>query len=586
MRPVIARRAGAAVLAAGLAAAFLPAGLAAASGHAPAASLGHEPAAGLHLGSARLGPLTATALTATALTAPAGLPSKARQIKVLTAALAKMRANYKTLANEWEPGPVDVFDYNIGALWRKGIDGAGTTVAVIEGWNFPQIGSVVASFDKALGLPNPRITTIYPSGDGKLPKTCPPGMQALGSYGSCSAWGGELILDVLSAHLMAPYAKIVISVTPADSQITDDAASQVAPPEMMQALEKISARHLANVISISDGQAELTFSHPPEQVTAQDPGELSAAAAGIPVLVGTGDCNVVQALPELNSPCTKVTAGRATAAWDDSPWVTAMGGTTPNFSATGQRLGSDPVWNVGGEFGEGAGFSAIYKRPSYQNGVAGITRSRWRSVPDLVMDSVNGTSEAGPLMNGILALATQLNHGHNVGPINPVLYSVLGPAGARDGIVDVVDGNDTYHLGSTTVKGFTAGRGFDVATGWGTINAAKFVPALVAATRAAHEDAGPRGQARRDLSALEHGIRLPSGVIGRGKTARLTAGDFLPGHPVVVRINGKVVATLTASAHGTVSYRIDPAALGLRAGKHVITLSSLLLTEKAVFNTR
>jgi hypothetical protein len=35
---------------------------------------------------------------------------------------------------------------------------------------------------------------------------------------------------VLSAHLMAPYAKIVISVTPADSQITDDAASQVAPP--------------------------------------------------------------------------------------------------------------------------------------------------------------------------------------------------------------------------------------------------------------------------------------------------------------------------------------------------------------------
>jgi hypothetical protein len=35
-----------------------------------------------------------------------------------------------------------------------------------------------------------------------------------------------------------------------------------------------------------------------------------------------------------------------------------------------------------------------------------------------------------------------------------------------------------------------------------------------------------------------------------------------------------------------VSYRIDPAALGLRAGKHVITLSSLLLTEKAVFNTR
>ena len=32
------------------------------------------------------------------------------------------------------------------------------------------------------------------------------------------------------------------------------------------------------------------------------------------------------------------------------------------------------------------------------------------------------------------------------------------------------------------MPGFTAGKGFDVASGWGTVNAAKFVPSLVAAT--------------------------------------------------------------------------------------------------------
>ena len=409
MRKVTIRRPGA-LLAAAIAVALLPsAGQAAVAGGPSRARITGRPLPGQ--------PISAPAVTG-------GLPSKKQQIKVLVAALARMRKNYAKLASS-EPGPVDILDYNIGSLWRRGIDGAGTTVAVIEGWDYPPIAKVVAGFDRTLGLPNPRITTIFPSDHGKLPAKCPAGMVELGSYGSCSAWGGELALDVLSAHLIAPYAKIVISVTPADSEIADDAASQVAPPEMMEALERISRQHLANVISISDGQAEGTFSHGPEEITAQDPGELSAAAAGIPVLVATGDCDVVQALPENNAPCTKVTAGPSTAAWADSPWVTAMGGAVPDFSSTGKRLGADPVWNVG-PFGEGAGFSAVFARPAYQDGVARITRSAMRSVPDLSMDSSDGTSEAGPLMAGALALATQLNHG-NVGPVNPVLYHVLGP---------------------------------------------------------------------------------------------------------------------------------------------------------------
>jgi subtilase family serine protease len=116
---------------------------------------------------------------------------------------------------------------------------------VIEGWHFTGIAKLVAGFDKVFGLPNTKITTIYPA--GKLPPKWPPGMVKLGNYGSCSAWKGELALDVISAHLIAPYAKILISATPADTEVPDDAASQVAPPEMMEALEHIASGHLAGL---------------------------------------------------------------------------------------------------------------------------------------------------------------------------------------------------------------------------------------------------------------------------------------------------------------------------------------------------
>jgi subtilase family serine protease len=512
----------------------------------------------------------------TAAAAAAALPSKKQQIKVLTAALATMRKHYKTLSQS-TPGVTDIYDYGIGPLWRQGIDGAGTTIAVIEGWDLPGIGQIVAGFDKQLGLPNPQIRTIFPA--GPLPAKCPPGMVKLGSYGSCSAWGGELALDVVTAHMIAPYAKIVISATPADTQVTDDAASQVAPPEMMKALEAISARHLANVISISDGTGETTYSYGRAELLAQDPGELAAAAAGIPVLVATGDCGVVQNLAVANGQCEDTSGTPDTAAWDDSPWVTAVGGSVPNFSATGQRLGPDPLWHEG-VFSEGAGFSSVFARPAYQNGVVAITHSQMRSVPDITMDAQDGTSEAAPMLAGVLSLATQLNRG-NVGPINPALYRVLGPAGARDGIADVAAGNDSVTHGSQViVPGFTAGPGFDVASGWGTLYAPRFVPSLVWATRATGQDASTRQQAQDELAGLERSIQLTPTNTGN---LYLLAGGFLPTHPVTLTIDGRTVGTLTANTLGDVTYMIDPALLHLASGQHAVRLGSMLITETAGF---
>ena len=41
-------------------------------------------------------------------------------------------------------------------------------------------------------------------------------------------------------------------------------------------------------------------------------------------------------------------------------------------------------------------------------------------------------------------------------------------------MVDIASGNNSF----AGVTGFDAGTGYDLASGWGTIDAAKFVPAL------------------------------------------------------------------------------------------------------------
>jgi len=529
-------------------------------------------------------PGTSTAAAAVPAAA-GGLPSKQDQIKVLTAALAKMKRNFAQFAGS-TPGPADIFGYNIGPLWRQGIDGAGTTIAVMEGWHFLDIANQVAAFDKQFGLPDPRIQTIYPA--GPLPAKCPAGMVKLQSYGSCNAWKNELTLDVIAAHLVAPYAKIIISATPADTEITGDPAENVAMPEIMKGVEFISSHHLANVISISDGTGETTYPAGRAQITSQDAAELTAAANGVPVLVATGDCGVVQNLAVAIAQCANTATTPDTAAWDDSPWVTAVGGSVPNLDPeTGQRLGPDPVWHVGGALAEGAGFSAVFPRPSYQNGVAGLTRSPMRSVPDITLDSRDGTSESAPLMAGVLALATQVNKA-DVGPINPALYRVLGPAGAQAGIADVVEGNNSVTTpdGETViVPGFTAGPGFDVASGWGALNAARFVPALAAATVASHQDQVIRAQAQAQLTGLQHGMQLSAGHIPADGTSYLLASNFLPGHPVDFAIDGHTVATLAANALGDVTYMIDPSLLNLAPGKHTITLTGMLLTETTTFTS-
>ena len=100
----------------------------------------------------RLSPLVTTLVATLLIAAGAAAPAHADvsprdRVKVLTAVLNNMRTNYPKFAKS-TPGPQDIFDYRIGDLWQRGIDGTGTTVALIEGWDDPQINDVVHRFDQ------------------------------------------------------------------------------------------------------------------------------------------------------------------------------------------------------------------------------------------------------------------------------------------------------------------------------------------------------------------------------------------------------------------------------------------------------
>jgi subtilase family serine protease len=181
--------------------------------------------------------------------------------------------------------------------------------------------------------------------------------------------------------------------------------------------------------------------------------------------------------------------------WPSSdPLVTSVGGSQLYLNNDGTRIQPDSVWNDG--YGAGGG-SAVFGRPLFQVGVANVVGDH-RGTPDISMSAavngacwvylsfagvggpgwylVGGTSEATPMFSGVVALADQLA-GHRLGDINPDLC-VLGALSQHGfgstGIVDITAGNNSF----AGVTGCNAGPGYDLASGWGTVDGYQFVRAL------------------------------------------------------------------------------------------------------------
>jgi subtilase family serine protease len=388
--------------------------------------------------------------------------------------------------------------YDLPSLYASGVTGRGTTIVIVDSFGSPTIRNDLKVFDKTFGLPDPpKLTVIQPA--GQVPPYDPDNPDMVG-------WAGETTLDVEWAHVIAPGASIALVETP-----VSETEGVHGFPQIVKAEEFVIRHHLGDVISQSFSATEQTF--PGRSAVRALRGVYELAARNhVTVLAASGDSGAADVKLDEN---TYYPFG--VTSWPDSdPLVTAVGGTQLHVTATGKRA-APTVWNdtynrtvnefVTGSAGPvplagGGGRSVLFGRPGYQDGVKRAVGGQ-RGVPDISMSAacsgsvetygsyrgapagwspVCGTSEATPLFAGIVALAAQVA-GHPLGPVNPALYRLA--AGHARGIVDVTKGGNTVSFTQGgqrhTVRGFTAGPGYDLASGVGTVDAAYFVRELVSA---------------------------------------------------------------------------------------------------------
>ncbi len=374
--------------------------------------------------------------------------------------------------------------YNFAPLRAAGIDGRGRTIVIVDSFGSPTIEDDLHVFDQAFGLPDPpSLTIIRPA--GAVPPFDPANPDMRG-------WAVETTLDVEWAHVFAPGASIILVETP-----VSETEGVQGFPEIVLAENYVIDHDLGDVISQSFGATEETF---PSKQSILDlrSAYKNAAAHKVTVLASSGDTGATNF--ELN--LMDLYPMRVNSWPSSDPLVTSVGGTMLTLDDAGNRLAPDVVWNdflsVGGGAG-GGGVSSVFHRPEFQDRVREIV-GRHRGTPDISLSAacdgavviyytfrpgregyhlVCGTSEASPEFAGIVAMADQAA-GRRLGQLGPRLYEL-----SKRSFVDITQGNITFGPftnsdGKTyTVIGYDAGPGYDLASGLGTIDAAKFVRALV-----------------------------------------------------------------------------------------------------------
>ena len=377
--------------------------------------------------------------------------------------------------------------YGVEPLLERGVDGRGVTVVLPEEaetaparpeptsgllQSVTDIRQDLADFDARFGLPPARIEVI----------TSLAGPSA-------SPWlaGPEEVEDTELVHAVAPDA--VIRELPVDPA---DVATPAKLAVTWAAAVRLAARD-GQVISQSGigqdfnlGESSWTSA----EVATMNSALEYAAARHVTVVVASGDYGAIgngSSVPvrEVSLPAS-------------DPWVLAAGGSTLTANPVTGAYISETAWNVpsGPPDGSGGGFSRLFPRPAYQDGVPGIGAGR--GVPDVAANATGtsgmalaftapgggaefigagGASAAAPFWAGLMALADQ-EAGHPLGFVNPAIYQIARGPLYHQAFHDITTGNNTVTVNGTTVTGYQAGPGWDPVTGWGTPNAQVLIPLL------------------------------------------------------------------------------------------------------------
>ncbi|HET6187744.1 MAG TPA: S53 family peptidase, partial [Trebonia sp.] len=262
--------------------------------------------------------------------------------------------------------------------------------------------------------------------------------------GARSPWlaFGEEVLDVEMVHALAPGATLVILLLPTNS--LDNTANTV--PAAVGALRLGSTE--GGVLSIS-----------------------AAAQIG-------GEHCVTRAQADSVNAALQTAASHTTGAWQaETAFGLADGTAGSSFQASG------------------GGFSRLFSRPGYQDGVPGVGATR--GVPDVSADAsghVNlgivlrngswsmisnggGTSASASIWAALIALADQYA-GRHLGFVNPAIYQIARGPSYHLAFHDITTGNNTVEFSPKTIAGYRAAPGWDPVTGWGSPDAQVLVPLL------------------------------------------------------------------------------------------------------------
>jgi len=354
--------------------------------------------------------------------------------------------------------------YGVAPLLSRGTDGSGETVVMPEPASSAPSNDIrqdLAAFDSTFGLPPASLHVVNTIAGSATPYLA----------------GDEEVTDTEMVHAIAPGATLDVVLVPADAT-SSTANFAAALTEVVRA--GVARRAAVISISASLGEHVLTRAEANMMNAALE----RAREHHVTVVASSGDTGAISD----DGPPVQVSLPAS------DPLVLAVGGTALSAASPGGAYQGEMAWN-GGDDASGGGYSRLFARPSYQDGVArtGATRG----VPDVAANAdsdtamalefsdgefrpASGTSASTPLWAGVIALADQ-QAGHHLGFVNPAIYAIArGPAYHR-AFHDVITGDNSVLWPTGVFTGYNAGPGWDPVTGWGSPDAQYLVPLLARA---------------------------------------------------------------------------------------------------------
>jgi subtilase family serine protease len=380
--------------------------------------------------------------------------------------------------------------YGVRPLLDRGIDGKGETVVLPElaesRLNPPLVTDMrqdMAAFDSLFHLPTARMRVV----------------TTLAGAGSPWLAFGEEVLDVEMVHALAPDATLVILLLPSTSLDNTRNAVSAAVASLrlgstegavmsISAAGQIGGEHCVNRTQLASVNAALQTAAARRVTVVAASGDIGAVAEPCDVYAALAGAGTFTPVKEVNLLAS-------------DPLVLGAGGTSLTASHTTGAWQGEIAWGLpygapGSPFqASGGGFSRLFSRPAYQDGLRGTGVNR--GVPDVSADASGhadlamvlrdggqsmirdggGTSASAPIWAAVIALADQYA-GRQLGFVNPAIYQIAHGPHYHQAFHDVTTGNNTVRFPPKTIAGYQAAPGWDPVTGWGSPDAQVLIPLL------------------------------------------------------------------------------------------------------------